>query len=258
MKPKTITDEERDKILLKIRKLVDLAENAKKIGSEGEAYAAAQGVHRLLTMYNLTIDEVPIGEEKKPSIDITETDMFSYANSYGTWQRELLIIICMYNYCRCLVNTFSKRMCIVGEQQNVIIVKQLFEYLVKSFKRLAQEKWVTTVTSYGANCYVCLPFEVMEKRYGKEKKSIFFRSYFKGAGRGLMAQFRSLQPTSEETALMVRHDDAINEYLSHDDNYTGKKTKNYPEKGNIDNMAFFEGFSDGKNISLHKQISSQK
>lgn len=53
MKPKTVTDEERDKILLKIRKLVDLAENAKKIGSEGEAYATAQGVHRLLTMYNL-------------------------------------------------------------------------------------------------------------------------------------------------------------------------------------------------------------
>lgn len=36
----TMTDEERDTILLRIRKLLNLQENATKIGSEGEAYAA--------------------------------------------------------------------------------------------------------------------------------------------------------------------------------------------------------------------------
>lgn len=200
MKNRTCTGEERDKILARIRKLLDLQENAEKIGSEGEAYAAAQAVHRLLTLYNLTIDEVPLGEEKM-SIDITETEMFSYANGYGTWKRDLLTVICMFNFCECLQNSFTKRMSIVGEKQNVIIVRQLYDYLVKAFKRLAQEKWETTVTLYGSN--------IAKRMYGKDKKPLFMKSYYKGAWNGLKEQFDSMQPTSEETALMVVHDKAI-------------------------------------------------
>ncbi|MCI6830104.1 MAG: DUF2786 domain-containing protein, partial [Prevotella sp.] len=46
-----LSDEERKRILAKIKKLLALKEGAEKIGSEGEAYAAANGVHRLLTEY---------------------------------------------------------------------------------------------------------------------------------------------------------------------------------------------------------------
>lgn len=251
----TMTDEERDTILLRIRKLLNLQENAKKIGSEGEAYAAAQGVHRLLTMYNLSMDEVPMGEEKK-SIDITETEMFSYANGYGTWKRELLTVICMFNFCRCLVNSFSKRMSIVGEKQNVIIVRQLYDYLVKAFKRLAQEKWWTRVTLYGSNNFVSIPFDMAERKYGKDKKALFMKSYYTGAWCGLKEQFESLQPTSEETALMVVHDEAINDYLSHDEHYTGEGRY---RKGNddMDYAAFSQGIVDGRSISLSRQLDKK-
>jgi len=249
-------DEERGKILKKIHKLVDLEENAKKIGSEGEAYAAAQAVHRLLTMYNLSMDEVPLGDGEK-SIDIAETEMFSYVSSYGTWKRHLLLIICEYNFCRSLCNTFTKRMCIVGEQQNVAIVRQLYDYLVNAFMRLAKEKWETTVTLYCSNRFVSLPFEIMEKLYGKEKKPVFFKSYFKGVEFGLMEQFESLKPTAEETALMVRHEEAINDFLSKDKFYTGKKIKHKPEQDEIDYDAFYEGRTDGRTICLNRQISTQ-
>lgn len=251
----TMTDEERDTILLRIRKLLNLQENAKKIGSEGEAYAAAQGVHRLLTMYNLSIDEVPMSEEKK-SIDITETEMFSYANGYGTWKRELLTVICMFNFCRCLVNSFSKRMSIVGEKQNVIIVRQLYDYLIRAFKRLAQEKWETTVALYGSNNFVSIPFDMAERMYGKDKKPLFMKSYYKGAWFGLKEQFESMQPTSEETALMVVHDEAIADYLSHDEHYTGH-ARYYEDKSDIDYEAFSEGKADGRSISLNRQLDKK-
>jgi len=247
MKNRTCTGEERDKILARIRKLLDLQENAEKIGSEGEAYAAAQAVHRLLTLYNLTIDEVPLGEEKM-SIDITETEMFSYANGYGTWKRDLLTVICMFNFCECLMNSFTKRMSIVGEKQNVIIVRQLYDYLVKAFKRLAQEKWETTVTLYGSN--------IAKRMYGKDKKPLFMKSYYKGAWIGLKEQFDSMQPTSEETALMVVHDKAIKDYLSHDKYYTGH-CRFREGKEDMDYVAFYEGKSDGRSISLRMQIGSQ-
>lgn len=251
----SMTDEERDTILLRIRKLLNLQENAAKIGSEGEAYAAAQGVHRLLTMYNLSMDEVPLGEEKK-SIDITETEMFSYADGYGTWKRELLTVICMFNFCHCLSNSFTKRVCIVGEKQNVIIVRQLYDYLVMAFKRLAREKWETRVTLYGSNNFVSIPFDMAERKYGKDKKPLFLKSYYTGAWCGLKEQFESLQPTSEETALMVVHDEAINDYLSHDEHYTGEGRY---RKGNddMDYAAFSQGIVDGRSISLSRQLDKK-
>jgi len=251
----TMTDEERDTILLRIRKLLNLQENATKIGSEGEAYAAAQGVHRLLTMYNLTMDEVPMGDDKA-SIDITETEMFSYANGYGTWKRELLTVICMFNFCHCLQNSYTKRMSIVGEKQNVIIVRQLYDYLVKSFMHLAQEKWKVTVTLYGSNNFVSIPFDMAERMYGKDKKPLFMKSYYKGAWFGLKEQFESMQPTSEETALMVVHDEAIADYLSHNEHYTGN-ARYYEDKSDMDYVAFSEGKADGRSISLNRQLDKK-
>ena len=47
-----------ENILAKIRKLLRLKESAIKIGSEGEAHAAAEAVNRLLTSYNLSLMDV--------------------------------------------------------------------------------------------------------------------------------------------------------------------------------------------------------
>ena len=58
--------ENKDKILDKIRKLLKLQSSAEALGNEGEAYTAANAVHRLLTAYNLTLgdisDDVPNNE----------------------------------------------------------------------------------------------------------------------------------------------------------------------------------------------------
>lgn len=45
---------QKDKILEKLRKLMNLKESATALGNEGEANAAAAGITRLLMEYNLT------------------------------------------------------------------------------------------------------------------------------------------------------------------------------------------------------------
>ena len=56
-------------ILEKIRKLENLRQSAEEIGSEGEAYKAAQIIHKLLMEYNLSMEDVPedtpLSEEDK-------------------------------------------------------------------------------------------------------------------------------------------------------------------------------------------------
>lgn len=58
---------ELENVLKKLRKLQKLYEGAKKINSEGEAANAAALIQKLLTEYNLTMDEVGTDEQKKES-----------------------------------------------------------------------------------------------------------------------------------------------------------------------------------------------
>ena len=86
-----------EKILDKIRKLIRLKESAKKIGSEGEANAAAAAVNRLLTEYNLSLMEVT-EDAAAPSLAVGKSAEVSYQDAYGNiWKRDLLRIISEYN-----------------------------------------------------------------------------------------------------------------------------------------------------------------
>ena len=48
-----------DRILEKLRKLMNLQQSAEALGNEGEAHAAAAGISRLLLEYNLTLNDIP-------------------------------------------------------------------------------------------------------------------------------------------------------------------------------------------------------
>ena len=57
----------KDKILEKLRKLMNLKESATALGNEGEANAAAAGITRLLMEYNLTENDIPGAREIRES-----------------------------------------------------------------------------------------------------------------------------------------------------------------------------------------------
>ena len=118
-----LSDEERKRILAKIKKLLALKEGAEKIGSEGEAYAAANGVHRLLTEYNLSMADVMNEGGNGNGPDISQSDEISYASHFGLWKQKLMGIICKYNYCQSVIAPCSKQVVIIGQEDNIAVCR---------------------------------------------------------------------------------------------------------------------------------------
>ena len=95
-------NEKLNAIQAKLRKLQKMYEGAKSINSEGEAAAAAAAIQRILTEYNLTMDEVGVEPEKNAVIQ-TEESGFTFRSIGGQWQQKLYSVLCKYNFCRCFM-----------------------------------------------------------------------------------------------------------------------------------------------------------
>ncbi len=229
------------KILEKIRKLLRLQEGAENIGSEGEAYQAANAVHRLLTEYNLSMADVK-DDNGKISMNIAESERINYDSEYGSrWRRWMMTTIAKFNYCELFTTSGAPKMLIIGQEDNVAICKELFDYLVKAFRRLSRERYDIAL-SLDRTLYI------------DSKKRLWFRSYLEGCAVGLDDNFEAHQPTSEETGLMVCHKEAIMDWTKqqHKVKDSGKPRKE--QQRNMNALAFLVGQADGREISLNKQI----
>lgn len=89
---------EKEKILAKLRKLMNLKENAAAIGNEGEAAAAAAGISRLLYMYNLTEADIP-EQERIDNPIVSEDIPFKPEVQGGQWYELLVNCVCEFNLC---------------------------------------------------------------------------------------------------------------------------------------------------------------
>ena len=89
----------KDKILEKLRKLMNLKESALSLGNEGEAFAAAAGITRLLIAYNLSETDIPTQERIENPV-VAEEIPFKPEISSGIWYQSLIGVVCKYNMCR--------------------------------------------------------------------------------------------------------------------------------------------------------------
>ena len=107
-----------EKITERIRKLIRLKESATQIGSEGEAHAAAAAVHRLLMEYNLSLLDLA-GENPQNRLTACESDRISYKDAAGNiWKRDLMRVLCEYNYCKMLLYAGTTHMVVIGTEEN--------------------------------------------------------------------------------------------------------------------------------------------
>lgn len=248
-----LSDEERKRILAKIKKLLALKEGAEKIGSEGEAYAAANGVHRLLTEYNLSMADVLQSDDTDKGPDIKESDGISYNSHFGLWKKSLMVVICKYNYCTAVSSQLTKQLYIVGQEDNVAVCHQLFDYLVKAFVRLTKEKFYKFCDRY-CLCAPGTPLSVLKLKLGEKQTNEFFHSYYNGTVEGLQSNFeeRMAQATSDEHSLVLSWQSAIHDFMAKSGNYCHRRGTVVSHIGN--GMAFNEGYDDGANINLDRQI----
>jgi hypothetical protein len=229
-----------ENILEKIRKLLRLKESAIKIGSEGEAHAAAEAVNRLLTSYNLSLMDVT-PEEQKNMISVGASEKITYQDTYGVWKRDLLRIICEYNFCRILLYRGTTYMVVVGTRENAEVVISLYNYLRSVFRRLSVERYTEYVATYG------------EYYRTKEFKRNYIKSYLLGCCFGLRKQFESIRKTAEETGLMLYHRHLIDDYFQS----IGTTTHKSKNRNNVNAAAYCSGYDDGSKINLNKQIDGK-
>lgn len=239
---------EKENVIQKIQKLLKLQYGAESIGSTGEAYQAAKMVKKLLMEYNLSMSDIDTsdGEQK---LTMTKSDELAGSDRYGNhWKFQLLIVIASNNLCSAYKRV-SGKMFVIGTEDNVTIVQEFYNYLVKVFRRLAKEHWERKCKEweqqgYNVEYILFADNTVMNK---------FFRSYLEGVPVGLQENYDSLKPTSAETALVVCHQEAIDEYVKENFTMNDKKPRTRTRK--IYGDAYDLGAADGRAVSLNRQIA---
>lgn len=239
---------EKENVIQKIQKLLKLQYGAESIGSTGEAFQAAKMVKKLLMEYNLSMSDIDTsdGEQK---LTMTKSDELAGSDRYGNhWKFQLLGVIASNNLCSAYKRV-SGKMFVIGTEDNVAIVQEFYKYLVKVFRRLAKEHWERKCKEweqqgYNVEYILFADNTVMNK---------FFRSYLEGVPVGLQENYDSLKPTSAETALVVCHQEAIDEYVKENFTMNDKKPRTRTRK--IYGDAYNLGAADGRAVSLNRQIA---
>lgn len=234
-------------VLKKLRKLQKLYEGAKKINSEGEANSAAAAIQKLLTMYNLSMDEISKEEERADEILEERVSGYSYKSIGGEWEFRLLYVLCKWNFCKCFQTggTYKKLM-IFGKKENMETVKWLRDMLAERFVEFSKKRF----KEYK---------ETMEYAMKPISMDKYQRSYLVGCAEGLDAKLKEESDqykkadtdfSAKVTALVVRNDAAVTEYIRNKYRVGERRSR----RENFDSARAY-GYEDGKNTTINKPIS---
>lgn len=234
---------EKESVISKIRKLLRLQFGAEQIGSMAEACQAANLVKKLLFEYNLSMSDI---EDEKAAVNMVESSDMTSIDKYGNrWKIALLHVIASNNLCRVFTRTYNKKMFVIGAEENVVVVKEFYEYLLKVFRRLSIERFNQAQNE-----------AMLEgKRYTEDGERLFMRSYLEGVSSGLQENYDSLKPTSEETALVVCHNQMIDDYLN-ESKYKLNDKHRKQRQPRLNGDAYLMGEKDGRNVNLSKQLKN--
>lgn len=251
-------------ILSKLKKLQRLYEGAKAINSEAEAQNAATKIQNLLTQYNLSMVDLDSVDDGKSANNVDEDHIDDYwrRKTGGQWDQLLLYGICKYNFCYALISNTHvyrtnrngrsmweprQRYIVIGEPQNIEVVKWLFDVLAKQLYELSKKRYKEYLVD---DSQALMRSFTGEKRMSPAK---FHRSYLAGAAKGVQQKLkeerdRELQAQVQVNALVLRTDKKLDDYLA--DKYP-KLGKARPEHiGSY--QAMRQGMEDGRNVTISK------
>ena len=97
--PKQVSEEKREKMIEKIKKMLALAENNP---SEEEALSAALQAQKLMAKYNIHEEDVSL-EEVKEDIDSVFSDQ-KYNSHLKAWRKQLGVVVAKAFRCKCYVD----------------------------------------------------------------------------------------------------------------------------------------------------------
>lgn len=140
-----MTDEQKGKVLDKIRKLLALSTSP----NENEAASAAEKVQALLAEYNLTLKDIGGGaqpEEEVVQAEGDETDSRPWRRRIGAAVAKMYFSGYLYTFRKVTVPSRKiggyiryDRHTFVGLEHNVVVARAMFAYLTSTIERLARE-----------------------------------------------------------------------------------------------------------------------
>ncbi len=258
---------EREKILEKVKKLLNQSKGAEAIDELEEAMSAAAMAQRLMLKYEVTASELDTHLTRDPAGVTHELlDWSHFWNKQeGKWITQLLYVVAMHNFCDVIghgsSNPKSFHLTLIGTEQNREIVIYLTIYLIHQCRLLEKKAW--------------------QNYYGSSKRNTFRRSFFYGVTVALFARLKferentvasvqesmASQPSTGAeatdlerlvanqqtvTALVVAKDKAVQEY----------KEAQFPRlrKAKAGRSSSYEGYRQGthagRTVSLNKALAT--
>lgn len=231
-----------------INKIKALYAKAASTDSMEEAETATAMATKLLIKYNLDLSKIDLKTEaeKKASIIKDYHHLGGEQKRHESeWVAKLYMQIAKYNLCRAFsagernsgVNYNPGYVLIIGEPQNIELVKFIVGQVVYQIRRLEPLAW----KSY----------------YGIEKRNAFRRGFFDGAAIGVGTKLyherqemeAAKSGEAQEMGLMVISKDAlVNNYIS--ENITFKAGRSTKGLSSADGKTL--GFEAGRNITINK------
>jgi hypothetical protein len=136
----TLSNAEIDKILSRVRKMMNLANNAG--AAEGERDNALRMAHATLAKYNLELSDATAANPKAENTSEKRKQLVE--TFLGTlWARQIAqasakLFFCMYFYSKISANTDNVRHYFIGRHSNVVTAQEMSKYLIASVHREAK------------------------------------------------------------------------------------------------------------------------
>lgn len=240
---------DKTQIIDRIKKLKAHAESAKAMGSLEEAETFMLKVTELMTEYNVSLFEVDSHQtqEKDKFKNWAYAEWISYDDKHQGWQwkKELMRVICKYNFTSYLINSSTRSLQVYGNMENVDMAVWLYHFLEIGLYNLSEKHYQ----------------EELKKRTGEDKRQLsrtsytFKRDFLLGAVKGFNDQLQEQrrQQTSKVNEMILYNKKALDEYLGQ----TNRRVRYVDPKPLPSTGEGWEaGYEAGKSFKVNKPLDN--
>ncbi len=240
-------------ILEKIRKLENLRQSAEEIGSEGEAYKAAQIIHKLLMEYNLSMEDVPedtpLSEEDK-IVYTEENKTHMHGIRIPAWEKQLWAVLAEHFFCLAVRTKDeqygSGKMRLVGTKVNTDSARYVHDLFCNRLFPLSKNRYIEYTRS----------FKISRDHYRPESYTRWIDNYLLGCAFGLA---ETLKNDSEQSAmgihdLTLRTQNKLMDWFRENEGKLRTTSTRYSSSSE----AVKRGMNDGRNLNLTNGLDGKR
>lgn len=223
---------EKEKIIDKIRKLLELSKNNP---NKEEAILALTKARELMFKHNVDIENI-----KKD-----DTNYFEKIVQLKKWKNWILFFLMYLNDAFgtfSLYNEYTKRVYFYGEKEKVLGVSEIFEFLFEVADYLAMKEYRNYLKEYGT---------------GKGIYLSYILGFINGVNNALEKQNREF----EEYGIVIVTSEVLKQQVRKDKNAVEKREKRLFNKNineDLNREVFDKGYEEGITILDKKQIEGDK